>query len=242
MSRKPGVVAGEKFKNSKGEWAEVIDYISSVHVVIKFENGCVSKTQVGALKDGYFRNPSLKSVFGIGFPGGHVPLSEKDTAYRRWVHMLRRCNDGKQLAYKDCSVAEEWLNYQNFRAWYNKVSEGKPRGWEIDKDLVFPKNKLYSSETCEFIPREINIFLKTGKKRVEKGLNTGVFKERHRYRAEMGGKSLGTFSTNSEAFSAYCAEKNRVLRECAEIYKDLLSERAYEALCKYDFRNYEDEV
>lgn len=80
--------------------------------------------------------------------------------YRTWKHMLQRCYSAKtqekQPTYKGCSVCEEWLTFSNFKTWM----EGQDwMGKELDKDLLFPGNKIYSPDTCVFLDRRINGFL-----------------------------------------------------------------------------------
>ena len=45
------------------------------------------------------------------------------TQYNAWRNMLMRCYDEKnflkQPTYEDCTVCEEWHNFQNFAKWYD---------------------------------------------------------------------------------------------------------------------------
>ena len=80
--------------------------------------------------------------------------------YRRWVEMIRRCYSETSLTknptYIGCSVCEEWLTFSNFKSWMETQDwEGK----QLDKDLLVYKNKVYSPNTCCFIPTKINTFL-----------------------------------------------------------------------------------
>ena len=79
--------------------------------------------------------------------------------YRVWMDMLQRCYSPKfqerRPTYKGCSVSEEWLRFSNFRAWMEAQDfEGK----QLDKDLLFEGNKVYSKETCAFVTSEVNSF------------------------------------------------------------------------------------
>ena len=79
--------------------------------------------------------------------------------YQTWKGMLGRCYSTKyqdtRPTYKGCSVSEEWLTFSNFRAWMEKQDW---EGMQLDKDLLFEGNKVYSAETCVFITREVNSF------------------------------------------------------------------------------------
>lgn len=79
--------------------------------------------------------------------------------YQRWYGLLKRCYGEKELikhpTYKDCSVCEEWLYFSKFRAWMvDQDWEGK----DLDKDLLFEGNKIYSPETCIFLETQVNRF------------------------------------------------------------------------------------
>jgi hypothetical protein len=79
--------------------------------------------------------------------------------YRAWKNMLTRCHDPKYQAanptYIGCSVVPEWHVFMTFRAW---MLERDWRGMQLDKDLLFPGNKVYGPEACAFISRELNSF------------------------------------------------------------------------------------
>ena len=107
--------------------------------------------------------------------------------YNTWRSMKQRCNDKKlherYPSYTDCNICEEWLDFQKFSEWFDK---NYIEGYQLDKDLLFPKNKLYSPDTCCFIPQEINVsIIKPYKKRE---LPIGVYKHRNKYVAHMSQK------------------------------------------------------
>ena len=67
--------------------------------------------------------------------------------------------------YKGCSVSEEWLRFSNFKRWMEKQDwDGK----QLDKDILFEGNKVYSAETCVFVTSVVNSFTSdSGAKRGE---------------------------------------------------------------------------
>ena len=78
--------------------------------------------------------------------------------YNAWCSMLNRCYSVKyhsHLAYKDCSVCDEWLTFSNFKAW---MEQQDWQGKQLDKDLLKVDNKVYSPDTCIFVDRTINGF------------------------------------------------------------------------------------
>ena len=62
-----------------------------------------------------------------------------------------------------CTVCEEWLNYSNFKVWYDQ-NRIKGMALDLDKDILFKGNKVYSPETCCFVPHAINTLFLNGKK------------------------------------------------------------------------------
>jgi len=80
--------------------------------------------------------------------------------YMKWNSMLQRCYSEKFLekypTYRGFSVCQEWLTFSNFKAWMKK------QDWErkhLDKDILFPGNKIYSPSTCVFIDPKVNTFI-----------------------------------------------------------------------------------
>ena len=79
--------------------------------------------------------------------------------YRVWHSMLQRCYSSKfqerNPTYKGCSVSEEWLTFSNFKRW---MESQEWEGLQLDKDLLFEGNKVYSAETCVFVSGMVNSF------------------------------------------------------------------------------------
>lgn len=79
--------------------------------------------------------------------------------YLAWKNMLMRCYSTKyqetHTTYIGCSVSEEWLTLSVFKSWMEAQDF---EGMQLDKDLLFEGNKVYSEETCVFVSREVNMF------------------------------------------------------------------------------------
>lgn len=135
--------------------------------------------------------------------------------YRRWDSMINRCysisnqNRKSGSMYNDCCVCNEWLTFSNFKSWMEQQDwEGK----ELDKDLLVYDNKIYSPETCCFVPKHINMFLTVSKKKLSDS-PIGVFiKDRTDKRIKIFSsrisedgkyKSLGVYLTKFEAHRAW---------------------------------------
>lgn len=99
--------------------------------------------------------------------GGIADISCDKRIYNLWYQMLRRCYDAEQhkrtrgSSYSDCEVSDRWMILSHFerdikhlKGYKNWISG---RGYCLDKDTKIAGNKVYSRETCCFIPIEENI-------------------------------------------------------------------------------------
>jgi hypothetical protein len=189
-------------------------------------------------------------VYGVGYFGVGEHRSKinyvKTAEYAAWNKMLERCYSEKRLStlptYKNCSVCEEWHNFQVFADWYEKefYTVGSER-MDLDKDILVKGNKVYSPETCIYVPQRINVLVVSGHAR-RGTLPIGVMKTKNKtYKAVMshltGGKQvrkhLGTFDTPEEAFLAYKTAKEAYIKQVADEYKDKIPKKLYDALYAY---------
>lgn len=81
-----------------------------------------------------------------------------------WINMIKRCRGGERVqtiqpTYIGCHTSEEFKCFQKFTDWHTQQVGYKCVGYELDKDFLFPGNKLYSSENCVLIPKSLNSFL-----------------------------------------------------------------------------------
>lgn len=184
-------------------------------------------------------------IYSIGFnSGGKFPttdkLGKKLIARRKWESMLRRCYSNKSLmsfpAYNGCEVCEEWFDYQVFAEWFhNHYIEG----FELDKDILFKGNKIYSPKTCCFVPGNINKLLESNKAKRKPGGIIGTYwlPKRDRWQSQCktqtGRITLGYYQKQEDAFQAYKMFKEKLIKEVAEEYKHQISEQCYDALINY---------
>lgn len=112
-------------------------------------------------------------------------------------------------------------------------------GYALDKDILVKGNKVYSKDTCAFVPVALNNLLLSGKRRKHK-LPTGVklIEDSNKYEAFVNIRSkrtyLGSFSDPHLAFLAYKEAKERHIKIIAEEYKSGIDVRVYEALLNYE--------
>jgi hypothetical protein len=157
--------------------------------------------------------------------------------YSVWLSMLTRCYNERFLmtneTYIGCTVCDEWLDFQNFAEWFN---ENHIDGYQLDKDLIIKGNKIYSPQTCCFVPQEINLLL-VNRKRDRGEYPIGVSRDKTKMSAHIVIKAkqvyLGNYNTVEEAFNAYKTAKEANILSMAEEYKDRISEKVYESLLNY---------
>ena len=238
---------GKVFPSNRFGDVEVLEYINSKEVVIKFLNtGYATKEWFNSVKSGEVRDKSLPSECGVGFVDieGAAPKGIMTPEYRLWNAMLNRCynntvND-KFLTYKDCSVSEDFKYLSKFKDWCRQQigfnqKDIKGKSFSLDKDILVRGNKVYSAENCAFVPQEINSLVISGKSYrglLPQGVGLSSNKKRYRARVSMGGKyyDQGTFDTPEGAFMKYKEVKEVYIKEVADKYKDVIDPRVYEAL------------
>ncbi len=161
--------------------------------------------------------------------------------YNLWSSMLNRCYSKPFLenrpTYIGCSVSDNFKHYHLFHAWCQTQIGFEKEGYHLDKDLLVKGNKQYSEDTCVFIPKSLNLLIT--KRTLDRGLlPIGVSKNGKGFRAQCSiygkDKSLGTFDTPELSFQAYKTFKEAYIKEQAELYKDSIEPRAYQALLNYE--------
>lgn len=185
----------------------------------------------------------MKLVQGVGINDKSIKgnCNGKPTKeYALWTSMLTRVFSTDSLSirptYKSCSVSDNFKQFHLFHAWCQLQIGFTKIGYQLDKDLLIKGNKLYSEDTCVFIPKELNMLL-IKKESCRGQLPIGVTKHGSSYqvRCSINGKKVqvGTFNTPDLAFQAYKTFKEAHIRELAELYKGYIDPRAYNALINY---------
>lgn len=183
-------------------------------------------------------NKGKKPLYGIGI--NDLEFGEYQTkCYELWAGMLFRCYSRRFSSYKNVTVCDEWLTLSNFKKWFENPENGYREGYHLDKDILVKGNKVYSPETCCFVPTAINsllVFCCQSKR----GKVIGVGREgKNGYRASITkyGKSIriGCYSTIEEAFAAYKETKEAYIKEVAQEYynRGLIAKKVYDALMRY---------
>ena len=235
--------------SNKGSIMKILDY-KSPKVLIEFQDEFRYKKWVfySQFQSGKVSNPYLKNNLGIGYVGVGNYLTtyngKHTPEYHAWSNMLTRCYSETWQknydTYKKCSVCEEWHNFQNFAKWYNEnYYEVEGDIMCLDKDILKKGNKLYSPETCVFVPNRINtLFVKKDKNRGEYPIGVSYNKMRKKFATGVSidhkRVGLGYFKTPMEAFYVYKKHKENYVKKVANEFKDKIPETVYDALMRYE--------
>lgn len=211
---------------------KIIEYIDNRNVVVEFldDTHYITTTFMSCVKDGNVKNPYKRTVYGGYFGEGPYNTRDHSKAYKTWDSMLKRANAYlDKPSYYNCSVCEEWLNFQNFAQWYcsyiSLLNSDYYHDYQLDKDILqwnFPK-KIYSPESCCLVPQRVNSALVGLNMKKTNNLPLGVsYNGYGSYIASIDYNEqrihLGTFSTPEEAFKVYRKAKISAIRDVADYY------------------------
>jgi hypothetical protein len=107
------------------------------------------------------------------------------------------------------------LYFSQFKAWYD---ENYREGFQLDKDILVPGNKIYSPESCRYVPPYINsLLLDCGASRGE--LPLGIDRNRTAFRAacsnRQGKRVSRNFGTVEDAVAWYKETKKCIVKQQA---------------------------
>jgi hypothetical protein len=242
---------GEIKYNKEKEKMIIINYKKADDIDVEFEDGTIVKNKTYTLfSKGQIFNPYSTTVYKVGYigVGKYLPydINNKVTKeYDVWKQMLNRCyNENNRInapSYKDCLVCDEWHNFQKFAKWYHdNYYEVQSQRTELDKDILYKGNKIYSPNTCIFVPKVINtlfISCKAVRGKYPIGVTlTTANKFRARCNNELLNERihLGVFKTPEKAFESYKKYKEKHIKEVADYYKDEIPNKLYQAMYRYE--------
>lgn len=146
--------------------------------------------------------------------------------------MLRRSYSdeykNRKPTYEKCTVVDEWLVFSEYKKFYDANSQD---GYQLDKDILIEGNKIYSKETCCFVPPSLNGLIVN----IE-GLGVSYDKHKNKFRAGMSvrgkQKNLGYYSTEEDAIKAYRTAKKKYVNEIVDehLLKNEISDKIADAL------------
>ena len=255
---------GETNVSNEGCVVKIVEYNNALDIVIEFQDEHKYRvhTRYQNFKKGKCKNPFFASVYGFGYLGvdknGNVPNTAefkdgknvRTWEYNKWQNMLQRCFDNKfkekKPTYKDATCCERWLCFANFLEDFailkNEYNWNVDEKLQLDKDILYKGNKLYSLENCVLVPDYINsLFTKHDAKRGEYPIGVCYNKGAKKYQAfcSINGKqiSLGLYNTPEETFNAYKQAKEneikRIANDCVSKGYITKDSRLYNAMISY---------
>ena len=217
---------GERHSMKDGYIVRIIDGgTKKGYCIVSFGNHEL-EVSYHSLKYKKVKNPYFRSVDNTGYIGigTHSPTANgiQSKEYSTWHRMISRCYNSlvqdNQPTYKYVTVCEEWHNFQNFAEWFNI---NYVDGWYLDKDLLSLGKKIYSPNTCIFVPSEINMFLNFHTISNTSGIAGATFcKKTNKYKVfvSISGKSINVGSYDT-AYEAKCAYKEAKINEAVKLDK-----------------------
>lgn len=158
-----------------------------------------------------------------------------------WKNMVKRCvskdYQEKHRCYKDVKICDEWLVFSNFYEWaLLKYKDG----FCLDKDILCGVGKkIYSPNTCCFIPPELNNSITSLRLNI-KDENVGIYEKDGRYYPYLSiknsKKNLGSYTNKNDAILARRKAKKDFVYKLAYKYKDVIEDKVFNALI--DLFNY----
>ncbi|QQD54814.1 hypothetical protein MHB_0000660 [Pseudomonas fluorescens BBc6R8] len=209
-------------------------------------HGRGSKTHIPDYAPILFNLPKIATIkpkdillYGMGVNDFAVTPAADDWSFNVWDRILDCCyNDNStrsRATYFDCSVAECWHRYSDFKVWFDKNCI---IGYQLDKDILVPGNRVYGPDTCCFVPKYINDAVRWWRKKPRSGYS-GIAAFGSGFQAEIthkGFKQIGEWRTS--AMEAHCDWQRMKAETIEDHLCDYLREvapdlRVVRALVKY---------
>ena len=144
-----------------GQWKYKIQFLNTGSYKIIRGNDLYKQVKLNvALTDFCERDE-----YGIGYTDNTDLSKNFSNEYKKWKSLIKRCysKNGKVKNYENCLVSTEWHSFDNFVRDlpyipnYFLAKRDNFKGWELDKDYFSDDIKVYSLDTCVFLPEKHNI-------------------------------------------------------------------------------------
>jgi len=116
-------------------------------------------------------DPYYPRIHGVACLGENIgSRNEYKHDYDRWINTVSRCYNSNDKDYPNYGgsgvrMSDEWLIFSNYQRDIQTIpgyrfKQQDPFNWALDKDYlqqnVDKNNKIYSKETCVWVPKYIN--------------------------------------------------------------------------------------
>lgn len=144
------------------------------YLKVRFLNtGHIDEFRKDAVKKGEIRDKYAVSLCGVGIIGNIKTRGINKKYYTIWRNMILRCYGSINKTYQDkVTVCNRWKTFEYFFQDIDKIA-----GWDrqlfelgeldLDKDTLqrFQDKKIYSLETCKWIPKKLNRCIQDGQQK-----------------------------------------------------------------------------
>lgn len=230
-------IVNSKYSRVSSKELEDLDYSVTAWEIKNFYQRCNKKLEeilfsaLNSLKSRKLITYEIQTIIVKRDDKGREIYSEADDNEKKMLLDVEHYVLHKKYKpeYKDKSVCEEWLNYSNFKIWFDEhYVPSKNNQIDLDKDLLVQGNKVYSPETCVFLLHYQNtMFERSAKDKIyEKEDGTFV----------IGGGKKKTYATLKEAEDIVCERNQNRIESVAEKCKGSIPMCAYEAMLNWDVR------
>lgn len=206
--------------------------VRGVIYVSAYEQGFMKRARIREILDGSF------SIFIKG--KGYVKADtfeefyelKKSHAYFCWNQILGRIGTG---CWHDVTISNEWKDFLKFKEFHDKWWKN---GFAIDKDLLADGRRIYSAETCTFMPLGLN---STIREMTSFSLKFRRIGKKYAFNISQSGYSQTIMgNTLNETIHLYAIYRCSRVLTMLEIYiKDLRKEAVNKIISFYNVKAYE---
>ena len=231
---------GETNISTEGYPLEIIGHNGDSDITVLIDNKYVREgVSYCVFKSGGIKNYFHRSVHGLGYVG-ETPFEYLTPSRLKmlrkadgvWRSMIERLVNDKD--YVDCAACLAWECRAEFLPfhfeWYYTLPGEKV---VLDKDIRIKGNKLYSPNTCLYVPERINKLIRRRSFKASE-LARGVWNTRNgKYIASIewnGNTSLGVYNTEAEAFQVFQKAFSEKLKAVVDTYAGKIPEKTYSIL------------
>lgn len=151
--------------------------------------------------------------------------------------VTRSTNENYKLkfpTYRDVTLCSRFQNFQYFAEWCQSQVGFGNLGWVLDKDVI-GTGKVYSENSCVFVPTEINSYFVTYTKErdLPKGVSWCPSEDCYKaYCSQLNGKNktLGRFDNAEDASVVYQDFKNNLANELVIMFDGKVDKRVIDKL------------
>lgn len=234
------------FRSNKHGYVITVKHIHHNSCDFAFLNtGSYQNSTMQNIKKGLVKDRTVPTLYGVGVLGGGFRGKGEigKVTYNIWKEMLRRCYDTNfhqtNHTYSSCYVSDNFKSYEFFHEWCLSQIGFNTEGFALDKDILSVGDKIYSENSCVFIPQQLNnLAIRGTKLRGEHPIGVSWSKQHQKFESYITRfgkrKHLGLYKDSESAFLIYKKEKECYVRELAEVWKEQIDKRVYDVLMSWE--------